>query len=102
VQSLVFEGSRNESGFVYRPHSCGGVLPLWFVSIEIQVEASGNEFFETLLGMCNLTHVSLSREEPLDLDKLARIDVDTFPWSHWRLVRAAVRDGPIWVTSPVK
>jgi len=100
VEAVVFDESGGDSGFVYRPHSCGRALPLWLVSIEIQVVASGEDSFQALLKMSNLVHVSLSREEPLDLDGLNRIDADTFPWFHWRLIHAAVRNGSTWVTSP--
>ena len=99
IESVTARVGNAGVAFIYKPHACGSRLSAWLVSIELNDENDAIKRFEALLENDDLDHVSLSGEEPLELDELPEVNVETFPWSHWRIIRAAVRRAGEWVTS---
>lgn len=85
--------------FIFHPGFDGGDAAFWRLAFDYQ----GNDhfaLFDALLHCTGLLFVALSEEE--GLDELPReVDPESFPWNHWRLLRAAVaglHPGD-WVTS---
>jgi hypothetical protein len=72
-----------------------GKLCHWYGQIEI---TGGREwkFIEELLLFDGIDFVSVSLEDTVDLDQHVTVTPENFPWNHWRLIEAAVKDGDAW------
>lgn len=71
-------------------------VPWWSMVVEYRTSLY-DEALDKLRSIPGLTFVSVSVEESLEFSHKI-LNPHTFPWTHWRLIRAAVRnDDGTWV-----
>jgi len=76
---------------LFRPMFDSDGAPWWSLVVEYRILAA-DRAFEELKRIPGVSFVSVSMEESLDFGP-GPVTPGTFPWTHFRLIRAAVRDG---------
>lgn len=88
---LSQEGESSEFVLIRAPHFADDGFSYWSLLLESETLPSSDEI-EYLRGLDALRYGAVSAEDSLDIMRDSDIEVANFPWSHWRLVYAFVRN----------